>query len=434
MVLNRPPISVFISYSSRDEGFREELKTHLSLLRREGVIDDWYFRKIRPGDEWEKVISEQLEDASLILLLVSADFLASDYCYEIEMRRALDKHDVGTARVIPIIVRPVDWRSAPFSKLQALPADAQPVAEWQSRDRAWLSVASAIRELSRDLQVGDGPSKAKTSATAADSSTTAVNVDDLSKAESVVREGAEAGDADAAGALAAMLHAKGNDEEAESWYRRAAAGDDLDAVSNLGWFLQNTGRRAEAADVLRDGAEAGHSMSMFNLAVVLAESGSTKEAKLWYQKAAEKGNALASNNLGQLYEQEGDLAAAERWFERSANDGNPKAAFNFGLQLQRSGDVELARTWYRRAAEQGNVNGAHSLAVLLEESGATAEAETWYRQAVERGHLGAANNLGLLLIERGNREEGLELLRRAASAGQLQAATNLLGYRQPNSH
>src|SRR5690242_12654153 len=106
-MLNRPPVQVFISYSSRDEQYREDLETHLSLLRREGVLDLWHFRKIPAGDEWEKLISSQLENASLILLLVSPDFLASDYCYDIEMRHALEKHDAGTARVIPILVRPV---------------------------------------------------------------------------------------------------------------------------------------------------------------------------------------------------------------------------------------------------------------------------------------------------------------------------------------
>jgi len=310
-VANRAPIKVFISYSSRDEAFREELETHLSLLRRQRLIDSWHFRKISPGEEWEKVISEQLEAASLILLLVSADFLASDYCYDIEMHRALEKHDAGTARVIPVIVRPVEWSGAPFKKLQALPADAKPVVEWPSRDRAWLNMASALRDLLRDLQGGDEPSKSSVNSTTSDA---AVNVGDLTEAESVVRKGAEAGDTGAAATLAVMLHDRGESGEAEHWYRRAAAAGDLDAISNFGAFLHQAGRTSEAAEFLRPAAESGHTMAMFNLGVVLAEHGATDDAKFWYELAAEEGDVRASNNLGTLFEQEDDLDAAVYWF------------------------------------------------------------------------------------------------------------------------
>ena len=116
----RPPLKVFVSYSSKDEEFRQELETHLSLLRRQGAIDAWNFRKIMAGEEWDGVIANEFEAAELILILVSADFLASDYCYEVEMVRAIERHENGTARVIPVVVRPVDWKSAPIAKLQGV--------------------------------------------------------------------------------------------------------------------------------------------------------------------------------------------------------------------------------------------------------------------------------------------------------------------------
>src|SRR6266700_2234102 len=117
----RTPLSVFISYAHEDEPLRQQLEAHLSLLRRQGWIADWHDRQILAGNEWARDIDEHLEMASIILLLISPDFLASDYCYDIEMQRALERHRRGETRVIPIILRPVDWHGAPFGQLQCLP-------------------------------------------------------------------------------------------------------------------------------------------------------------------------------------------------------------------------------------------------------------------------------------------------------------------------
>src|SRR5262245_19766519 len=139
------PMKIFLSYSHRDDALRNELVKHLSSLRREGIIDTWHDRLIDAGTEWKKAIDQQLEAASLILLLVSADFLHSDYCYDIEMQRALEKHHTGEARVIPVILREVDWQSAPFGRLQALPRDARPVTSWANHDEAFANIARGIR-------------------------------------------------------------------------------------------------------------------------------------------------------------------------------------------------------------------------------------------------------------------------------------------------
>ena len=111
------PISLFYSYSHKDEALRKKLETHLSLLKDQGVISGWHDRRIEAGTEWDGVINENLEEAGMILLLVSADFLASRYCRDVEIARAMERHEAGTARVIPVILRPVDWHSAPFGKL-----------------------------------------------------------------------------------------------------------------------------------------------------------------------------------------------------------------------------------------------------------------------------------------------------------------------------
>src|SRR5437762_7465019 len=121
MTTHRTAISVFLSYAHEDEPLLRQLETHLSLLKRQGLISTWYNRQIVPGTNWAKVIDEQLEQASIILLLVSPDFLTSDYCYQVEMKRALERHEAGQARVLPVALRPVDWRGAPFAYLQTLP-------------------------------------------------------------------------------------------------------------------------------------------------------------------------------------------------------------------------------------------------------------------------------------------------------------------------
>ena len=144
---NSPPVQLLLSYAHADEGLLNELKKHLAILKRQGVISMWHDREITAGDEWSGVISQQLEDADVILLLISPDFIASDYCWDIEMKRAMERHDAGTALVIPIFLRPCDWKGAIFGKLQGLPTDAKAVTSsaWSSRDEALTIVATGIR-------------------------------------------------------------------------------------------------------------------------------------------------------------------------------------------------------------------------------------------------------------------------------------------------
>ncbi len=106
------PLQAFVSYSHKDDRLRAELETHLRLLQRIGVLQLWTDRRITAGTEWKGEIDENLERADLILLLISADFMNSDYCYDIELKRALERHEANEARVVPIIVRRVAWRAA----------------------------------------------------------------------------------------------------------------------------------------------------------------------------------------------------------------------------------------------------------------------------------------------------------------------------------
>ncbi|MBD2562389.1 MULTISPECIES: toll/interleukin-1 receptor domain-containing protein [Nostoc] len=159
-------VKVFFSYSHKDEVLRDELATHLSMMKRQGVIEAWHDREITAGSEWANAIDDNLEVADIILLLVSANFLASDYCYDKEMARAMERHETREARVIPIILKPSDWNGAPFGKLQALPKNAKPITTWQDQDEAFLNVAQGIRRVVEDI------AKSKSSSPTASTTTT----------------------------------------------------------------------------------------------------------------------------------------------------------------------------------------------------------------------------------------------------------------------
>ncbi len=146
------PISLFYSYSHKDEELRRLLEDHLAALRWSGRISEWHDRNIDLGDEWAKEIDRNLASADIILLLVSASFIASKYCWSVEMTKALERHDKGEAKVIPVILRPCRWGTTPFAKLQAAPTDARPVTSWPDQDVALDDVAGKIERVVADLR------------------------------------------------------------------------------------------------------------------------------------------------------------------------------------------------------------------------------------------------------------------------------------------
>ena len=144
-------IKLFYCYARKDKPLRDELEIHLSWLKRRYQLTNWHDREILPGEEWEQAIDENLNTAHLILLLISPDFMASDYCFGKEMRRALERHKEGTCRVIPIILRPTYWGDAPFSSIQLLPTNAKPITSWPNPDEAFQDVVTEISHTIKDL-------------------------------------------------------------------------------------------------------------------------------------------------------------------------------------------------------------------------------------------------------------------------------------------
>jgi internalin A len=149
---NPSPLNVFISYSHKDRTVFNQLEVHLKLLERHGLIHSWHFRRVGAGQEWTKQISNNLERADIVVLLVSADFLASDYCYDVEIIRALERHDSGEAVVVPVIVRDVDWSDTPFARLQPLPSNGRALKRWADRDGGWRNVIEGIKVVAEGLQ------------------------------------------------------------------------------------------------------------------------------------------------------------------------------------------------------------------------------------------------------------------------------------------
>jgi len=140
-------VKVFFSYSHYDEPALTELRKHLSVLRREGSITEWYDRKLLPGDNFDNHIDENIEQSDLIILLASHHFLSSDYCFNVEMKKALERHYQGDGRIVSIILEPCDWKSTELSKLAALPLDGKPISVWTNANSAYLNIVDEFRKI-----------------------------------------------------------------------------------------------------------------------------------------------------------------------------------------------------------------------------------------------------------------------------------------------
>lgn len=154
----RQEIRLFYCYARKDKRLRDELEIHLSWLKRRYQLTNWHDREILPGEEWEQAIDKNLNTAHLILLLISPNFMASDYCYGKEMQHALERHKEGTCRVVPILLRPTYWEDAPFNSLQLLPTNAKSITSWTNQDKAFQDVVTEISRTIKDLLI---PLKAK---------------------------------------------------------------------------------------------------------------------------------------------------------------------------------------------------------------------------------------------------------------------------------
>src|SRR5947207_11050606 len=156
------PTQIFCSSAPEDIALYSQLHNHLRILERQDVLGVWHPRFVTAGTDWAKAIDEHIASDSIILLLISSDFFASDYCYGIEMQTALERHQAKEALVIPIVLRPVDWRAAlpSLAHLKALPANGRPITEWHNQDAALADIAASIRQVIQQRPQISGTDKA----------------------------------------------------------------------------------------------------------------------------------------------------------------------------------------------------------------------------------------------------------------------------------
>ena len=148
---------VFVSYSHNDEMLRDQLEVQLAMLMRQGLVDVWHDRRLLPGDRLDWTIDKELDRADIILLLVSPDFIASDYCYKIEKGRALERHREGSARLISVILRPCDWKYTDLADFVVTPRDGKPITQWPDRNEAFLDVVHSIRRAIEEIGKANEP-------------------------------------------------------------------------------------------------------------------------------------------------------------------------------------------------------------------------------------------------------------------------------------
>lgn len=145
-------MKLFLSYSHQDEELKNQFETHLSQFKRDKLIESWNDRKITPGENWCKEISIHLEDADIIIFLISSDFIASDYCCEIEVKKGIQQHNEGKSILVPIVVRPCNWKDMEIGKFQALPTDLKPIVTWNNKDEGWLNVIFGLKKLINEFK------------------------------------------------------------------------------------------------------------------------------------------------------------------------------------------------------------------------------------------------------------------------------------------
>ena len=145
-------IEIFFSYAHKDEDLMDAVRKQLVIFDRQKRIVKWYDRKLLPGKSWKGEIDHHINYADIVLLFVSPDFFESDYCYEVELTQALKQHQEGRTVVIPVIVRPCAWHTAPFATFQALPRDGKSISRWEDKDEACLDVANGIMKVVKTLE------------------------------------------------------------------------------------------------------------------------------------------------------------------------------------------------------------------------------------------------------------------------------------------
>ena len=145
---SRRPKKIFISYAREDRGWVDKLKNHLASLQRKGLVESWDDSSIWPGKEWNASIMKALGEADIYILMVTVDFIASDYINQNELPVALKRAEgEENVQIVPVIVRPCNWFTEFYNSYQALPKDGKPISTWDNEDKAYLDVVEGLMKL-----------------------------------------------------------------------------------------------------------------------------------------------------------------------------------------------------------------------------------------------------------------------------------------------
>ena len=146
------PVKVFISYAHEDEAFKVKLEKHLSMLKRRGMLDTWNDRELNVGDEWDVEIKAALHEADIVLFLLSADALASDYIHDVEIKKALENYKQNKTTIIPVLLRPCSFRDSPLSHFKSLPEKRESIQEYPNQDDAFMEIYNHLRQLAIQIE------------------------------------------------------------------------------------------------------------------------------------------------------------------------------------------------------------------------------------------------------------------------------------------
>ncbi|QLE48132.1 tetratricopeptide repeat protein [Nostoc sp. C057] len=314
-------IEVFISYHQEDETLRQELEKHLASLRRENIITSWNDRKIVAGQEIKGEIDQHLNQAGLILLLISPDFMDSDYHWTIEVTRALEQNATKKARVIPILLRYTDWETPPINQLSPLPSNRKPIkGGWNDRDEAFLEVVKGIREAAQ-LVANSNSSPPK--------QTTQELEERQYQVTSLINE-------------ANRLYEAKKFEKAAVKYKAALRLDpnSIIAHNNLGLALYDQGKLEEAIAAYQRALliDPNSIIAHNNLGLALYDQGKLEEAITVYQRALliDPNYANAHRNLGLALYDQGKLEEAIAELEIAVCLNPSSTIFRKNLEIYRN--------------------------------------------------------------------------------------------------
>jgi tetratricopeptide (TPR) repeat protein len=391
-------IEVFISYHQKDEDLREELEKHLASLQREKTIISWSDRQIVAGQEFKGEIDKSLNQAGLILLLVSPDFIASDYHWTVEVTRALERNAAGKASVIPVLLRYADWDTPPIDKLSPLPKNREPIKSWADRDKAFLEVIKGIREAIALLVTNSNYSPPQQ---------TPQELDDRQyQVTSLINE-------------ADRLREDKNFEEAALKYKAALSLDPNSVLAhkNLGIALSAQGKLDQAIACWQKALQIdpNNAPAHNNLGIALSEQGKLDEAIACHQKALQidPNNAGTHNNLGAALYKQGKLDQVIACWQKALqiDPNNAGTHSNLGAALSEQGKLDEAIASYQKALQidPNNAGAYNNLGNALYYQGKLDQAIASYQKAlqIDPNNPVTHNNLGWALYNQGKLDEAI---------------------------